>query len=168
MPKRFGDYDVMAKRDSPSWNEVTRRAVDARLTPPPRTFFTKREWQLVEEIAELLLPQHDRDERIPIVPFIDRILANNEGNGYRFEGTPPLQQMWREGLAALEGVADIARLQRNPRFFNELLGKVVSVYYAHPSAWNEIGFGGPASPRGYVRLGFDQRDPWEAEETGDG
>ena len=31
-----------------------------------------------------------------------------------------------------------------------------------PQAWSEIGFGGPASPRGYVRLGFDQRDPWEA------
>ena len=38
-------------------------------------------------------------------------------------------------------------------------------YYAHPTAWNEIGFGGPASPRGYVRMGFDRRDPWEAAEA---
>jgi hypothetical protein len=52
-----------------------------------------------------------------------------------------------------------------PRFFaSMLLREAVSVYYAHPAAWNEIGFGGPASPRGYVRLGFDRRDPWEAEE----
>ena len=29
----------------------------------------------------------------------------------------------------------------------------------------EIGFGGPASPRGYVRMNFDRRDPWEAVET---
>ena len=51
------------------------------------------------------------------------------------------------------------------RFFSSLLlREVVSVYYAHPAAWNEIGFGGPASPRGYVRLGFDRRDSWEAEE----
>ena len=51
------------------------------------------------------------------------------------------------------------------RFFTELLlGAIVGEYYAHPAAWSEIGFGGPASPRGYVRLGFDQRDPWEAEE----
>lgn len=50
------------------------------------------------------------------------------------------------------------------RFFKRLLLKqVVVTYYAHPSAWNEIGFGGPASPRGYVRLGFDERDPWEAK-----
>ena len=50
------------------------------------------------------------------------------------------------------------------RFFKALLLKqVVTTYYAHPSAWSEIGFGGPASPRGYVRLGFDERDPWEAK-----
>jgi hypothetical protein len=51
------------------------------------------------------------------------------------------------------------------RFFSELLLKeVAAVYYSHPAAWSEIGFGGPASPRGYVRLGLDERDPWEAEE----
>lgn len=51
------------------------------------------------------------------------------------------------------------------RFFtNILLDDIVGIYYAHPSAWSEIGFGGPASPRGYVRLGVNQRDSWEAEE----
>lgn len=56
----------------------------------------------------------------------------------------------------------------SPRHFfaDLLLRTVVSIYYAHPAAWNEIGFGGPAGPRGYVRLGFDERDPWEAEERG--
>jgi hypothetical protein len=28
-----------------------------------------------------------------------------------------------------------------------------------------MGFGGPASPRGYVRLDADKRDPWEAAEA---
>jgi len=52
------------------------------------------------------------------------------------------------------------------RFFKSfLLKQVVSTYYAHPGAWSEIGFGGPASPRGYVRLGFGERDPWEAKEV---
>ena len=51
------------------------------------------------------------------------------------------------------------------RFFKSLLlHETVSVYYAHPAAWNEIGFGGPASPRGYVRLVADRRDSWEAIE----
>ncbi|MEF2072682.1 gluconate 2-dehydrogenase subunit 3 family protein [Consotaella aegiceratis] len=52
------------------------------------------------------------------------------------------------------------------RFFRDILLKEsVKLYYAHPTAWNEIGFGGPASPRGYLRLGPDMRDPWEAEEA---
>ena len=51
------------------------------------------------------------------------------------------------------------------RFFRSILLKqAVKIYYAHPFAWNEIGFGGPASPRGYLRLGPDMRDPWEARE----
>ena len=51
------------------------------------------------------------------------------------------------------------------RFFTgTLLKSVVAEYYAHPAAWSEAGFGGPASPRGYVRHGEGERDPWEAEE----
>src|SRR5581483_11429335 len=52
-------------------------------------------------------------------------------------------------------------------FVHHLLKQVVGVYYSHPAAWSEIGFGGPASPRGYVRLGFNRRDPWEAAEAHD-
>jgi hypothetical protein len=50
-------------------------------------------------------------------------------------------------------------------FAHRLMLDTVSAYYAHPTAWSEIGFGGPASPRGYVRMGLDRRDPWEAAET---
>lgn len=51
------------------------------------------------------------------------------------------------------------------RFFKDpLLKTTAGLYYTHPLAWSEIGFGGPASPRGYVRLGFNERDPWEAQE----
>ncbi len=54
-------------------------------------------------------------------------------------------------------------------FFSErMVHDIVSAYYAHPTAWNEIGFGGPASPRGYVRMGFNRRDPWEATEATQG
>ncbi|MGW4161825.1 gluconate 2-dehydrogenase subunit 3 family protein, partial [Streptomyces sp. NPDC004788] len=34
-------------------------------------------------------------------------------------------------------------------------------YYSHPLAWDETGFGGPAFPRGYVRLGRGMREAWE-------
>jgi len=54
-------------------------------------------------------------------------------------------------------------------FFRTRLAKdIVFAYYAHPTAWSEIGWGGPASPRGYVRMDYDERDPWEAAEVRDG
>lgn len=50
-------------------------------------------------------------------------------------------------------------------FKKRILHDIVSAYYSHPTSWNEIGFGGPAGPRGYVRMSFDRRDPWEASEA---
>jgi hypothetical protein len=50
-------------------------------------------------------------------------------------------------------------------FTQRMAHDIVMAYYAHPTAWNEIGWGGPASPRGYVRMGFDRRDAWEAAEA---
>jgi hypothetical protein len=50
-------------------------------------------------------------------------------------------------------------------FEHRVIPDITHAYYAHPLAWNEIGFGGPASPRGYVRMQLDRRDPWEAAEA---
>ena len=36
-----------------------------------------------------------------------------------------------------------------------------AAFYSHPWAWNEIGFRGPAYPRGYKNRGVDGREPWE-------
>jgi hypothetical protein len=38
---------------------------------------------------------------------------------------------------------------------------ILGAFYSHPWAWNEIGFGGPAYPRGFARLGAGQREHWE-------
>ncbi len=50
-------------------------------------------------------------------------------------------------------------------FSKRVLFDITSAYYAHPTAWSEIGFGGPAHPRGYVRMELNERDPWEAVEA---
>lgn len=50
------------------------------------------------------------------------------------------------------------------RFWMLLLQDAIEAYYAHPYAWNEIGFGGPAYPRAYTRLERGEPEPWEVEE----
>lgn len=56
--------------------------------------------------------------------------------------------------------------QRMPvhRFWQLLAGDAVDGYYSHPWAWDEIGFGGPAYPRAYIRLEHGEPEPWEVDE----
>ncbi len=198
-PSRFPGYDVLAKRDTPSWNAQTRRAVDARLAidPEEHRFFDAAEWRTLGAVCARILPQPaDRARPVPLPAMLDRQMAAGRGDGFRLVCLPPLREAWRRGLAAIEAEAQarsgaafhelpaerqdalLCDVQRGavqahaaweglpPRIFFKarLLHDIVDAYYAHPTAWNEIGFGGPASPRGYVRLGLDRRDPWEAEE----
>lgn len=37
--------------------------------------------------------------------------------------------------------------------------------YAHPHAWGEIGFPGPAYPRGYKNAGVGKLEPFEVRDT---
>lgn len=197
MKTPYPTYDVLAKWDTPSFNEQTRAVVARRLgAVPERRFLSQDEWRLLEAVVARLIPQPDRAEPVPIVPWIDEQLATNRGEGFRQDGMPPMREAWRRGLAALDGEArrlfrrGFAELDpssqdttlravqtgdvnealwgelRPKLFFSDVLLKTVAgLYYTHPVAWNEIGFGGPASPRGYVRLGFNERDPWEAKEA---
>jgi hypothetical protein len=43
-----------------------------------------------------------------------------------------------------------------------------TAFYSHPWAWNEIGFPGPAYPRGYVNPGINSRERWETGPANDG
>ncbi|ALK96593.1 hypothetical protein AB595_13400 [Massilia sp. WF1] len=197
MSTRYPGYDVLAKWDSPSFDDTTRQVLAQRLDAvPPRRFLDPDEWELLEAVNRRLLPQPDRLDPIPITPWIDAMLFDQRGEGFRHPDDPPMREAWRLGLAALADEAhrrhdrDFAQLEpagqdavlqaladndvRSPRwqalhaqrFFTHMLLKTAAgIYYAHPRAWNEIGFGGPASPRGYVRLGLDRRDPWEAREA---
>jgi hypothetical protein len=50
------------------------------------------------------------------------------------------------------------------RYWAMLVQDCVEVYYAHPWSWDEIGYGGPAYPRAYMRLERGEPEPWEVEE----
>jgi len=133
-------------------------------------------------------------QRVPIAPWIDQRLYTGAGPGYRYENMPGDGQAYRLGLKGFDQTArhvfgaDFIELNHANQheimrqvvdgsppgetwqhlsatfFFQLFMNDVISNYYAHPSAWAEIGFSGPASPRGHIRLRLGRRDPWEAEE----
>ncbi len=216
---RYPGYDVMHKRDTPSWDDVTREVIDERLAQPnlPR-FCNDAQWRTLSALCSLIVPRSHRatDEAsaqdstakreresdrfvaptVPVAALVDMKLFHDGRDGYRDARLPPLRDAWRIGLAALDAesrqaygaaFADIdeshqrelvTRMQRgelkdsawegmaaNVFFSLRVLHDIASAYYAHPQAWNEIGFGGPANPRGYVRMQANRRDPWEASEA---
>jgi len=63
-----------------------------------------------------------------------------------------------------EAARELWKQMNIERFWAMLVTDVVAVYYAHPWAWDEIGYGGPAYPRGYMRLEEGEPEPWEVDE----
>ncbi len=60
---------------------------------------------------------------------------------------------------------DVWQRMRAKRWWTQVaLRQITGVYYAHPYAWDEIGFGGPAYPRGYAALNHGAPEPWEPRE----
>jgi hypothetical protein len=195
----FPGYDVLSKRNTPSWNEQTRRVIDERLAirADEHRFFFDEEWRTLRALCECIVPQSaQRTAPIPVAAMVDRKLAHDARDGYRNAALPAMQEAWRCGLVALDAEARagygapfheldraqqerlVAAMQQGALqheawggmpvrlfFVERVLPDIVKSYYAHPTAWNEIGWSGPASPRGYVRLQADRRDPWEAAEA---
>jgi hypothetical protein len=62
------------------------------------------------------------------------------------------------------GAVDVWEKMPIHRFWALMVQDCAEVYYAHPWAWDEIGFGGPAYPRGYMRLEHGEPEPWEVNE----
>ncbi|MBE7210641.1 MAG: gluconate 2-dehydrogenase subunit 3 family protein [Gluconacetobacter diazotrophicus] len=197
-PDPYPGYDVLSKRDGLSWDDTTRRVIDARLRVPREPRFLDAElFRVLNAVCARILPQPgSRHDEVPLAAYVDTKLLGDEREGYRNGRLPPLREAWRRGLAALDAEAREAHgrgfdaiafeqqdalLRRAEKgeltgaawgdmpaelFFKQhVVVDIVAAYYSHPVAWSEIGYGGPASPRGYVRMDLDRRDTWEAAEA---
>jgi hypothetical protein len=192
MRSRYPDWDVLAEADH--WDEATRRVVLARVEDPPQIrFFDATEAASLRAFCDVAVAQ-DSDPRIPVLESVDDRLASGRGVGYRHVGLPPDGELWRRvarGLdeqAARRGATSFAELGEEDRLtivgafadgklsgggwdsldvglaWSVVMRDVLDAFYAHPWAWNEIGFAGPAYPRGFSRLAPGQREAWEADE----
>jgi hypothetical protein len=175
------------------WDQVTADLVTARLSPPSGlAFFTAAEAACAGILLNLLTGQQDNQE-ISVLHMVDARLAAAETDGWRYRDMPEDGQAWRDTLAYLDEDAaarcgttfadapeddQLALIQAvqdlAAKDWHELNAAQVwslwtryacTALYAHPLAWNEIGFPGPAYPRGYKNTGVDKLEPFEVRDA---
>jgi hypothetical protein len=192
---RYPDYDVLEQ--ARHWDDVTRKVVLDRVNEvPPLRFFDEREATALRAFCDVVTAQ-DEEPRIPVLEMVDKKLYEGRLDGFQHADLPDDREVWRLAARGLDDVArargaagfaaapEEVKLQivaafhkgqlaggiwdRMPaaKAFGVLMRGVLSQFYSHPWAWNEIGFGGPAYPRGYARLGIGLRESWEGEERFD-
>ncbi len=190
VPARFPGYDVLASTGS--WDPVTADVVLGRLEPAgPLRFFPDGLDTTAGALFDQLLDQGS-GPRVPVLQMVDARLARRETDGWRYADMPEDGEAF---LASLRGLDEDARALADGDFadmdeavqhrildsvqtcegrWRDLQAKHVwslwtryacTAFYSHPWAWNEIGFGGPAYPRGYGNLGMDRRESWEVRDA---
>jgi hypothetical protein len=192
---RFPGFDVLDQAHV--WDDVTAGVVLARLAlRGPLAFFSPAEVAIASPLLDLLLGQ-DGEPRIPVLELIDARLAIGETDGWHYDDLPEDGAAWRTTLGFLgddarrqfngdygdlttnqqaQLVQAVQEMSHGGEQWHELPAARVwslwtryacTAFYSHPWAWNEIGFGGPADPRGYLNPGIGAREKWEVTDHND-
>ena len=186
----FPGFDVLAQASH--WDDETRAVVLARTqTPGPLRFFTDAEAAVAGALFDQLLDQRS-EPRVPVLHMVDSRLAEHQTDGWHYDDMPTDDEAWRRSLQALDDEARTTRGRRfadcswddqsrivagvqeaadgdwhglrADRLWSLWTRYACTAFYSHPWAWNEIGFGGPAYPRGYKNARVGGREPWEVRE----
>ena len=181
MVGRYPDYDVLAQTghwDEVTRRVVLDRVENV---PPIRFFDAAEEAATLNAFCDVVTAQ-DAEPRIPVLSYIDEKLhpasatagstttcptTARSGGGSRAASTTRRAARGFDAFAAapLEAQVDIVHrfskaelhggvwdTMNVARAFSVVMRYVAQAFYSHPWAWNEIGFGGPAYPRGYARV----------------
>jgi gluconate 2-dehydrogenase subunit 3-like protein len=187
---RFPGFDVLGQ--SRHWDAVTADLVTARTGPPsPPRFFTDAEQAAAEALLNQLTGQCDEPLQVPVMEMVDARLAAGETDGWRYADMPEDGQAWRDTLGYLDADAQarcgtsfaeakerdqaamIQAVQDSrewhgmpaPRVWSLWTRYACTAFYSHPYAWSEMGFPGPAYPRGYKNAGVGKLEPFEVRDT---
>src|SRR3546814_20040265 len=95
MADRFPDYDVLAKLDTPSWNNQTRAAIDKRLALlEERSDLTDRQLQTFRDVAGRIVPQREGLPPINPVAIVLNQIAYSQDHTFRPNNSTHLSHAW--------------------------------------------------------------------------
>ena len=191
MIGRYPDFDVFDAQDTWDEATTTVVVARLHLDGPLR-FFTPREAPTLRAFCDVTVAQDAEprvpvaemvDEKLAAgrldgYQYADMpddrdtwhlVLAGLDETAERRYGRPTFSACDPEGREAIVGdlaegtLAGGSWEQLNvKRAWSVCMRMILAAFYAHPWAWNEIGFGGPAYPRGYMRLGpLSTLEPFE-------
>jgi hypothetical protein len=191
---RFPGLDATAQ--APHWDAATTGVVLARTAMPPGIrFFTPSQEAIATGLCDQLLGQAD-EPLVPLVAMIDARLAEQQTDGWHYADLPEDGQAWRATLghldedarekfgrgfaecpgdeqqAVIQAVQDLGSGEWHglpaSRVWSLWTRYACTAFYSHPAAWDEIGFPGPAYPRGYKNAGVGKREPFEVADVSPG
>ena len=193
MTGRYPGFDVL--NQAPHWDQVTKDLIEARVrtSPPAVTFFSATERGCAHALLNDLTGQDRDDAPVPVTQLVEARLAAGETDGWRYADMPEDGQAWRDTLGYLDAdaqdrcgtsFADAAEADRHRliQAVQDLSGEdwhglpakhvwslwtryACTALYAHPDVWAEMGFPGPAYPRGYKNIGVDKLEPYEVRDA---
>ena len=193
MTGRYPGFDGL--NQAPHWDQVTKDLIEARVrtSPPAVTFFSATERGCAHALLNDLTGQDRDDAPVPVTQLVEARLAAGETDGWRYADMPEDGQAWRDTLGYLDAdardrcgtaFAEAAEGDRHRLIqavqdgsgedWHGLPAKHVwslwtryacTALYAHPDVWAEIGFPGPAYPRGYKNIGVDKLEPYEVRDA---
>lgn len=111
-----------------------------------------------------------RDASLPDeeILFIEGLKKIEETSETLYQGKSFIKLGYEDRMQVLEAIkqgkvlGNIWQDFSGKKFFKELLTQAASSFYSQPEIWSQIGYAGPAYPRGYVRVELGGIDPWEA------
>ncbi len=157
------------------------------------TFFNDDTFALLEDVSDVLFPQGDKEQTIPLAILFEDALVSGAGKGWRYNNMPPMKAAIINGLKGIEEegkqmyqlpfaqlslqqkVTVLTAVQTNgvrssawqslsaSLFFEELLAMLTEIYYSHPIAKDQIGDASFADARGWTQLGLNHLEDREPQ-----
>lgn len=192
-PKKtyYPTYDVFSEKNE--WDENTKEVIQNRVHATEGNVLTPEMKRTLQAFSKSLFPSHVGEQTLSVSLILDHRLTEKKLKSYPKNSHLSKEEIILHGLVYAEeecivydqnpfyqmndkermkkilswkhqlGEEAIWKQMSCDLFYSTLTSEILKIIYSDPSIWSNIGYGGPAYPRGYYAFGPRQFDSWEAK-----